>query len=321
MRYSLCTRSVPDNIAGTNGFGYATLGMLDSLKRLGYQIEANDATADVEIAFDQPHEVKWNNKNNYHILYVPWESTELIPGWLEIMNEADEVWTPSPLIKGWFRAAGVEVPIFVYEHGVDHVWSPVKRIPGDKIKFLHVGAEATRKGGWDVVRNFRRAFPNRHDVSLTIKMINSSWNKIPNLGRVSYINEKYNFSQIHNLFYRHDVYVYPSYGEGFGLTPLQALATGMPTITCPAWAPYAEFLDDRLLISSKLAKSSWQEIHPGYMLRPSTDDTIDRMRYAADNYDEVRDYACITASDVHERYDWDTITSDVFSALEKRLSS
>jgi glycosyltransferase involved in cell wall biosynthesis len=151
-----------------------------------------------------------------------------------------------------------------------------------------------------------------------MKLVNSPWINV-NTSRVRIINAKYNIKQMRMLFYTHDVYVYPSWGEGFGLTPLQAIATGMPTITTPAWAPYADHLDPALSVSSKLAVHNWPKIHPGKMLRPNWDELVDRMRYARNNYDEVRDFAAAGALDVHKAYDWDTLTAATFGALEERL--
>lgn len=320
MKISLGTRvSDLDRLKGTNGYGYATKCMYESLQRLGYHIEPNDSSADVEIWFDQPPTWKFS-PNTYKIGYHPWESTELQPGWAEIMNKCDEIWTPSPLIADWYRQyAGVTVPVYVYQHGIDPIWKTVKREPSEKIKFLHIGAEATRKGGWDTVRAFRRAFPHNQDVSLTIKMINSGWNGIPNLGRVRYINGPLSLGNLQKLYYLHDVYVYPSAGEGFGLTPMQAIATGMPTITVPDWAPYADYLDPNLSISAKLVRSPWPKIHPGKVFRPKFDDVIDRMRWVVDNYEPSRDYAIEKGLLLHENYDWDSITKEVFVDLEKRL--
>lgn len=320
MKISFGTRIASlEAINKHNGYGYATDRMLDSLQRLGYQVQPNDASADVEIWFDQPHHWKFS-KGPYRIGYHPWESTQLLPGWSEIMNQCDEIWTPSPIIADWYtRYAGVRVPVHVYEHGIDHVWAPVQRKPKDTIRFLHIGAEATRKGGWDTVRLFRRAFPNRTGVELTIKMINSSWNGVPRVGRVEYINKKMSFEELQDLYYDHDVFVYPSYGEGFGLTPFQAIGTGMPTITLPGWAPYARYIDPKLAISHKMVTSPWPQLHPGKIMRPSADDVIDRMRYAVDNYSEISETAFETAHELHDAYDWDTITARVFNDLKTRL--
>lgn len=321
MRISFSTPIAGKKIKGFNGYGYATQCILRSLEELGYEVNDNDKTADVEFAFNQPQNWTFVSDASYKIGYHPWESTVLKDGWAEIMNECDEIWTPSPLVASWYRQySGITVPVYVYEHGVEHDWSPIKREPTERIKFLHVGAEATRKGGWDAVRLFRRAFNGyRDDVALTIKMVHSGWNGVPSLGKVTYINENYNIAQMHNIFNRHDVYVYPTWGEGFGLTPLQAMATGMPTIVTTDVVPYKRFVDPKLGISSKMVSSPWEKVHPGKMLRPDADEVIAALRYAADNYEQVRDFACSNAFEIHKEYDWNTLTKQAFEALENRL--
>lgn len=318
MQISLGAKFELENMNVTNGYGYATDRMIDSLQRLGHTIRTNDATAPVEIWFDQPHHWKWR-KSQYKIGYHPWESTRLQKGWVDLMNQTDEIWTPSPLIAKWYAEDGVEKPIYVYEHGVDRVWSPQKREVKDKIMFLHVGAEAARKGGWDVMTLFRRAFPTRKDVGLTLKIVNRKWTDIEKVGRINIINRKMSLTELVSMFHSHHVYAYPSWGEGFGLTPLQAMATGMPTITVPDWAPYKRFLDPRLTLSAKLKPSPWQQIHPGKMLRPSFDDLVDRMRWVADNYDDAHQFALSQTGAVQDEYDWDSLTREAFDNLEKRL--
>lgn len=317
MRISFGTVLGSDQITGKNGYGYATLCMLDSLKELGYTVKDNDASADVEIWFDQPHH--WNfSEGTYKIGYLPWESTKLQEGWLEIMNACDEIWTPSSLIAGWFKDAGLTTPVFVYEHGIDHSWAPVKRAPEKTIKFLHVGAEASRKGGWDVRRSFNKAFGGRKDVHLTMKTVNSSWNKV-NTSKVTNLDGKFTLAQMQFLFYTHDVFVYPSWGEGFGLTPLQAMATGMPTICTGAWAPYKRFLEPDLIVPSTLSDHMWDQIHPGKMFRPDFDFVTEAMKRVADDYEPYMISAASRASEVHKEYDWNTLTAKAFGDLEKRL--
>ena len=307
--------------SGTNGFGYATLGMLNSLDNLGYEVEWNDPSADVEIWFDQPHH--WNfSEGPYKIGYLPWESTSLISGWIHIINRCDEIWTPSPMIADWFkRYMHVKPPVYVYEHGIEKLWTPQVRKVEDELKFLHVGAEAARKGGWDTVGLFRKAFPTEKDVSLTLKIINSSWNGVKSLGRVHYVNDRFRLNELIDMFHDHHAYVYPSWGEGFGLTPLQALATGMPTITTTEWAPYKDFIDPDLSISSELKPSPWGKIHPGKMLKPNWDEVVDAMRYTYNNYERLHSEHLSRTEKLLERYDWDTITKSVFEDLEDRLNN
>lgn len=332
MRISLgCKYEDIGELHNKNGFGYATERMLTSLTNLGYEWDTNDATADVEIWFEQPHNIRWSNENMYKIAFVPWESTALpntknflnIDGqsWEEVLIGADEVWTPSPLIADWLRQATKSlVPVYVYEHGVDPIWKPKVRSASDKFKFLHVGAEASRKGGWEAMRAFRMAFNGNDDVELNLKIISDGW-KIGALRKINIINGATPIEDLIQMFHDNHVYVYPSYGEGFGLTPLQAMATGMPTITLPAWAPYAQYLNPDLCVSSKFVKSPWPALHPGAMLKPNLDSVIDAMRFSYQNYDKVHEDALNKVAEITAYYDWDRLTKEAFENLEKRLKN
>lgn len=314
--------------ADYNGYGYATKNMYESLSRLGYEWSENDESADVEIWFDQPHHWKWS-KGVYRIGYHPWESTALLPpgkmtdnkDWFKAMNEVDEIWTPSPLIADWYRNyMDIRPPVYVYEHGVDPIWTPKRRAVDGTFRFLHVGAEAARKGALEAMKALRLAFPRETDVRLTLKMMTSGW-KIGRLPRIDIVNRHLSLTDLIQMYHDHHVFVYPSYGEGFGLNPLQAMSTGMPTITVPRWAPYAQYLDKRLNIDSAMIKSPWPGLHPGNMLKPNLDDVIDAMRFAYENYDEIECFAHQRTLEIAEHYSWDRLTRETFEALEKRIGS
>lgn len=308
------------NYEESNGYGYATKCIIDSLTQLGYEVNTNDPTADVEIWFEQPQHWKFS-PNTYKIGYHPWESTLLQPGWAEIMNECDEVWTPSPIIADWYtRFAGITAPVYVYEHGVDPFWKPKKRTVDGTFKFLHVGADASRKGAKEAMQALRLAFPRHTDVEINMKMISRGWN-IGQMRRVNFINKRMPITDLLQMYHDNHAFVYPSWGEGFGLTPLQAMATGMPTITVPGWAPYAEFLDPNLSIDSKFWPSQWPTLHPGNMLKPDMDSLIDAMRYAYDNYAEVEQSARDRVSQITSVYSWEKMTENMFKNLENRLEN
>lgn len=320
MRISFNTPILPDELEKSNGYGYATDRMLASLEKLGYEVSYNDPTAEVGLCFNQPQHWKFYG-NQYKIGYHPWESTQLLPGWAEIMNDCDEIWTPSPLIAQWYQnSAGITRPIFVYEHGVDSIWTPKQRKVEDKFKFLHVGSEASRKGGSDTMTAFSKAFPKNKDVELNMKIISPGWN-IGAINRINIINTRIGIDELVEIFHSNHAYVYPSYGEGFGLTPLQAMATGMPTATVETWAPYAQFLDDDLKIDSSFVKSPWPRIHPGAMLKPKMDDIVDSMRLMYTNYENLHASALNRVDSITQYYNWDRLTKQVFSDLEDRLKS
>lgn len=319
------------NLTLSNGFGVAGFNVVTSLQRLGHTVPFASATAPVEIAFCQPDYSEWSNPDAYHIQYTPWESNELPPGWKEAFNDnCDEVWTPSPLIAQWYKEAGVIKPIHVYQHGIDHSWKPVRRRDDGKIKFLHVGEPAPRKGGQMAMDTFRSTFGNREDVHLTIKAWTRSDIRVKKNGHiiglphslyknVTTIYDELDPAEMIQLFNEHDVLVYPGWGEGFGLIPLQAMATGMPTICTEAWAPYNRFLEPDLSLRSELVDSPWPHVHTGKMFKPNEYDLEDAMNAVVDDYDTYAGRAYRRAFRIHEAYDWDNLTRDAFAHIVERF--
>lgn len=322
MKISFNTPISANKIRNYDGYGYGTERILTSLRNLGYEVTENDASADVGLVFNQPQHARWYG-NQYRIMYHPWESTLLMPDWPGMMNEADEVWTPSPLIAEWYRDYnGIVKPIYVYEHGIDSVWAPKPREVAGPLRFMHVGGEAFRKGLPETLKAFRAAFNNNSDYRLTVKLGDAGRGlSFNHRSDVDAVVGKMPFNELLDLHYNNHIFVYPSWGEGFGFNPFQAMATGMPTIMTADWAPYERFVDKKLQVGSHFQESQWPTVHPGNMFRPDVDDLVDRMRYAADNYDELHARAQSVAPKIHEEYAWDTVTKSTFEDLQKRLES
>lgn len=324
--------TVVGNLNLNNGYGIAGYNMCLALTKLGHSVPYCDETAPVEIAFCQPDYSDWSNPDAYHIQYTPWESTQLPPGWKDAFNDnCDEVWTPSPLIADWYREAGVERPIYVYEHGIDHMWSPKRRRKGKKLKFLHVGEPAPRKGGQMAMEAFRAAFGDRDDVHLTIKAWGSSnvrvkkKDSIVGLPHTRYKNITTVYDDLPeadmvSLFHAQDVLVYPGWGEGFGLIPLQALATGMPTICVDAWAPYSRFLLPELSVSSRLVDSPWPNIHPGQMFEPDFESLVQAYKNMDAEYERMAGLSFRNSFQIHKDYDWLELTKNSFERIVENYS-
>jgi glycosyltransferase involved in cell wall biosynthesis len=321
MKISFNTAVSANKIRNTDGYGYGTERILHSLRNLGYEVTENDASADVGFVFNQPQHAKYYG-DQYRIILHPWESTLMMPDWPGIMNNCDEVWSPSPLIGEWYQKYnGIVKPIYTYEHGIDSVWAPKPRVRQDKMRFLHVGGEAKRKGLEIAIKAFRLAFPDADKAGVELLCKRGSSGDGFNIIRngVIPLNGPLPFNELLDLYYDRNIFVYPSWGEGFGFNPFQAMATGMPTITTADWAPYKRFVDPNLTIETDFTDSPFKE-HPGKMFKPRVDDLVDRMRYVVDNYDSCHEFAQAQAPKIHNEYAWDTVTKTTFEALEKRLA-
>ncbi|ASR77747.1 glycosyltransferase [Streptomyces phage Peebs] len=315
--------TIPGNLNTTIGYGVAGFNMVRSLQKLGHRVPFADKSCPVEIFFSQPDYWEWSNQFNYHIGYTPWESTQLPPGWLEHMNLANEVWTTSEIIRRWYTAAGVK-NVRVYPHGIDPIWTPKNRNIYEKMRFLHMGEPAPRKGGQMAVDAFRAAFGDNPDVELTVKAhrLNNArriengriLGPITDYSNVKLVTQELPEDHLVGFVKQFHCMVYPSWGEGFGLIPFQALATGMPTICTGKWAHYKDYLGP-LSLDSKLVDSPWPGVHPGKMLEPSFDDLVDKYRFAYENFDSLSSYFYTQAPKLHAEYNWEKLTEEAFAHL------
>lgn len=295
-----------------DGFGVAGRSIYDSLERIGHEI---DPDSELQLVFTHPNNFVFEGE--YSIGYFPWESTEPKPGWKRIMRRMDEIWVTSPVMVDYVREWGFEP--FVYQHGVNADWTPRKRTVTDdgKIKFIHQGLEALRKGGRDTLSAFGAAFQGRDDVSLTMK--SSARGMEFNFGKVSTETRLLDSRELLDMYYEHQVMIAPSYGEGFGLPALDALGSGMPTIMTKGVFPHEPYADPNLLINSTMVDSLWTEHHPGKVWQPDHDHLVDILRYTADNFEEVSHTAWKNSWKVHEEATWDVRTKKAFDDLALRI--
>ena len=293
------------------GYGGAGFKIITSLQELGHRVLFDNPDCRVQLCFTPPHTYRWH-PGQYRIGMSPWESTELPHNWLQNMNDCDEVWATSEWTADVFRNSGVTKPVYVYEHGLESKWAPVQRNRGDVVKFLHQGEPALRKGGQMAVDAFRAAFGDRTDVHLTVKAYYQH-----NIGvwqhgfflkpdyaydNVTVITGNLSSQELIDLYAEHDVLVYPSYGEGFGLIPLQALGTGMPVISTGEWAPYRRFLEP-LELYGRWDRSVWS-LHPGNVLYPNYDMLVGLYRHAFNNIETLQEKFYKQADEVHKAYNW-----------------
>lgn len=299
------------------GYGHATFKILSTLPKLDYTV-VRDRKADIEITFAHPQFYKFYGERSYKIGYTAWESTSLKPKWDEYLEQIDELWVPNQFCKDVFTEY-FSGPIKVFGHGIDDVWQPAKRTVDDKITFIHFGAPAYRKNLYDTFNAFMENFAGNKNVELIIKAYGGS--AIPyNEPNVKVVTENLMYPEMSKLMSNAHCFIYPTWGEGFGLLPLQALATGMPVISTTKWMDYSNFLLPEHRINSYLDYSLWQDIHPGKMYRPDYEDVVNKMKNFVDNSpQDVCDVYYDRASEVHNQWNWKKKVGDHFSLVKKEF--
>lgn len=181
------------------------------------------------------------------ISFTVWESTRLPDDWMIPLAMADEVWTPSEWGAQVLRDNGVApARVHVVPEGVDDLlFQPHgERLPlldgVDGFRFLHVGKAEPRKGTVELLEAFDRAFGRDEPVVLVLACHNRM---IPGFDTVRFLENLAlrrrrwvvpvqplpRRRDIAALYRSCDAFVAPSRAEGWGLPPLEAMASGLPT--------------------------------------------------------------------------------------------
>jgi hypothetical protein len=329
MQISISTPIV--NLKSKNGYGYALKNIVDSLNSLGHDTPFQNPKSPVQLNFSQPNYFKMH-RDQYQISYTPWESTVIPDVWKSNLSIVDEIWTTSDWCANVFEDNGYK-NVKVFPHGIDPIWHPKKRQDDGVIKFLHIGEPAPRKAGQMVVDAFVKLFADNPKYQLTVKAHNSNTTRIYNniidkeiiglpqniYSNITVITKEYDDNELLKLYNDHDVLVYPSYGEGFGFIPLQALASGMPTICTSAWAHYEKFLGP-LKLKSELIYSPWPFPHEGKVFEPNYLHLLETMRDVAHNFKAYSGYYFAQSTKIHEEYNWLQLTNKAFDPIFKKFS-
>ena len=319
----------PEYMDRSVGYGEASNHIFNSFKKVGIDCSIKDKEANIGISFIQPVAYTFA-KDQYKIGYTPWESTELQWGWSTPLNQViDELWTTSPWNADIF-SKHTNKPIFVYEHGVEDVWIPKKREidPSRPFRFLHVGEPASRKDAQSVVDAFINVFGDNPNVELILKCSRINTTRIydPLTGHergtpsafyknITIIESEFSPEQMVGLYNLCDVFVYPSWGEGFGFNPLQAMASGIPTICTAGWATYSRYIT--MPLDSVWFNSPWQATHPGLMLKPDYSQLKFFLQDSYANYNKYSELAYKNSFLIHKDYNWDKVSKPAIERLKK----
>jgi len=116
--------------------------------------------------------------------------------------------------------------------------------------------------------------------------------------------------------------VYPTTGEGFGLIPFQAIATGMPTI-CTNLTGCADFADLSMPLNADWIDASEQELEDfnlvgtgAQVADPSYDHLLTLMKDVTTDYYQHKSKTMRGARVLHKYQSWDDIADEALGFLE-----
>lgn len=242
------------------------------------------------------------------IAVTNWESTIPPEGWVDALNQCVAVSVPSVFVRDVLVEAGTVAPVRIQPLGISETYHYVAR-PAERrpFTFLTIGDRNMRKG-WDVaLKAFVLAFERDPAYRLIVKARRNNFRFDIKTENVEVLREDLSEHEMQALFERVDAFVFPTRGEGFGLPPREAAATGLPVI-CTDWSGTADELRAwGYPLRATLADAwTYDEFRGkcGLWAEPDIEHLAEQMRYVASGSPYIAGMAQHAARRVRKLYDW-----------------
>lgn len=278
-----------------DGYGMSRDHLKFELSELGVQMDEIYADQKVALLYNYPYSLP-NLKSDVRLIYTMFESDKIPEDWPDYLREANEVIVPSKFCQVAFANAGISSTVVPLGYN-DLAFKFVDRPKRDVFTFVHYDSFNLRKGFQEVFEAFTQEFTKDEPVKLILKTVQEhtglpiAKSVFPN---IQVIRGEYTERQLLELLASADCMLYPSRGEGFGITPLEAMATGLPTIVPDAHG-ISEYFDKRYMLPVKVGRkmpalnNRFRGQNIGDMVVCDVEDLRKKMRYAFEHQQEMRD--------------------------------
>jgi len=262
-------------------------------------------------------------------------------------NFCERVIVPCEQQREAFIASGVKRPIKSIPLGLDLRKYPkvdrTRPAGDDGYVFGTMGNLTYRKGTDILVKAFQTAFPIKKYPDgpiLYIKtlaiggLLTNMWFMKPEDlkadPRIVIVGESWGPQQMIDEFYsKIDAFVFPTRGEGFGLPPLEAMATGLPTI-CTNFSGCEEFMDDEVSYPLDYKLIDVPNSHGGgyppdlqaegqQWAEPDFNQLVDQMKYMYENREEANKKGAKAVKYVEENFANTVVARKLVDYLDSKL--
>jgi glycosyltransferase involved in cell wall biosynthesis len=216
-------------------------------------------------------------------------------------QRADRIIVASSFTKGTLVENGVpEAKILLNPYGVDlcRFGNRVTR-QNRPFRFVFAGLVSARKGIPLLLKAWESLQPNDAELWIVGPITPTAATKVRAGGNVKVLGKVSN-NELARILSESDVFVFPSYFEGFALVLLEAMASGLPVITTTATA----------------GPDITTPGEDGWIIGPGNlDALIDAMRFCLKNRDRITEMG-MTARATAERFSWDAYGDRWFEILQ-----
>jgi glycosyltransferase involved in cell wall biosynthesis len=227
--------------------------------------------------------------------------------------------------KALFSSSGVTIPIEVVPLGINPDLFPYYERPTRKtFTFFMWGTLTLRKNPGMVISAFANLFKDNPDVKLVLKTQSGTLGHVEyvDMGDITVIDELWTVEKLYEALKLADCMVFPSRGEGFGIPPLEAMATGLPTIISDNTG-MADYTDARYNFTIPTEKITPAQRYPikwgnvGNWYEPNYDELKDTMDWIYKNRDQAKLIGKQASTWVHDYWTYDNSAEKLVQAIKK----
>lgn len=309
-----------------DGYGMSRDIIKTELFRKGIMLKEEFSNEKVGLLYSYPTGVT-QMRTDVRLIMTMFESDKIPEDWPEYLNMADEVIVPSKWCADTFARSGVNATVVPLGYN-DKAFKFIERkIPVDNSEvftFIHYSSFNIRKGFPEIFKAFTEEFKTTEPVRLILKTTDRRpaipifKEEYPNVEVIcGHVSEQ----ELSDILARSNCMVYPSRGEGFGITPLEAMATGLPAIV-PNAHGISEYFNANYMLEVKADERcpglyhSFKGQDVGEMVVCDTEDLKKQMRYAYNHQKEMYDLGK-AASDYVKSYTYEVTAGRLAEIIDR----
>lgn len=304
-----------------NSFGYSTME-----KRLTEELAARgvEFSTDSEIVVHFiPFYYLQMRRFRRNVLYSMYEFDRIPSQWRALLEKPELVIVPSEHNRVVLQEATPR-PVVVCPAGVDSDrYAYHERRHADPFVFLYVGAKNPRKGVYHVAQAWARwneRYPEfaEHSILIMKETEVGVEQELRQVTKNAYVDTRVlpldsteqDLPSLVSLYHYAHCFLFPTMGEGFGLTLAEAMSTGLPCIYTP-WSGCEDIGEELLAYPVRygmkrieLQDPSGTPIDPVYGADPDIESIVDQMHRVYTDYDAALERGRIAAIKMREHFTW-----------------
>lgn len=321
-------------------------GYTEEPKDGDYKVYGNmlDSEYDMQLSYTSminfPDYFRNGSKNRFGIWCYEFAGKNSLPtGFAKNYRYVDKLLPPSNFAKKVFLDSGIpESAMEMIPHGFDSSKyldnsRPVYDLKTNKkFKILaNIAQPHIRKNLEGLLEAYGRAFTSKDDVCLVLKIVdkepqqpfevsfkkiyNNFCQKYKNRAEVKIINHF--IDDIDTLYRATDALFTMTRSECFFFPGIEAIASNNIVI-CSNWGGQLDYLsnDNALLIEGKEVQAPpqalyWESKLKTYYFEPFIDDAVEKLRYAYQNADILKNKFSKNSQNIIEEYSWENVTNKI----------